>query len=228
MDFSKVYAEVAASVIKLNSYSAKGELLSIGTGVAVGDGSLIITCNHCIVGSYSDIEDSSGAKQIASIVGAAPQFDLALLKISTPLATAARFLWSAPAIGTPVFCVGYPMSVRTPHATFAHVAGFEPITNSNLEGIRLDASINHGNSGGPVFTVDGEIAGIVNAKHGNLSDLLDFVDKAETSVTFNSGGVEVFETLKALVKEMRRNLNLGIGYAIPSLGVRSAFPGHAF
>jgi len=72
--------------------------------------------------------------------------------------------------------------------------------------------------------MDGRVMGIVNAKHGGLSKILDKAEAGKGKLQMWSGEMEVFGTLKEVITEMRVNLNLGIGYAIPSDAMIATFP----
>lgn len=85
-----------------------------------------------------------------------------------------------------------------------------------MNSIRIDASVNHGNSGGPLFNLSGEQIGVVNAKHGSLSNFLRQVESARPGASMSIGGINPVDTLQELIREMQRNLNLGIGYAVPT------------
>jgi serine protease Do len=222
MDFSDRYDAVAPSVVKVTSYAADGKAESIGSGIAVGNGSFVVTCDHCITGAYSTVSTAEGREHRVSLHSPARDRDLALLKCAERIANPAAVLCDRAKVGQPSFCVGYPMGVTTPHAMFAHIAGFEIVCGFEL--IRLDASVNHGNSGGPLFDMDGRVMGIVNAKHGGLSKILDKAEAGKGKLQMWSGEMEVFGTLKEVITEMRVNLNLGIGYAIPSDAMIATFP----
>ena len=76
--------------------------------------------------------------------------------------------------------------------------------------------MNNGNSGGPLFNRNGEVIGIVNAKLGSLSRFLDNIEKAKPQAFMQIGGIDPVQTIQQMLREMKQNLNLGIGYAIPS------------
>ena len=96
----------------------------------------------------------------------------------------------------------------------AHVAS---VTSSAL---RIDVSVNHGNSGGPLFNLDGHQVGVVNAKHGTLANFLTKMKTMAPSAQANIGGFDAVGSIRMLISEMERNLNLGIGYAIPTDFIR--------
>lgn len=67
-----------------------------------------------------------------------------------------------------------------------------------------------------MFNSEGELVGVINAKHGSLSNFLKQVQNSNSGgVMMSIGGIDPVQTLKQLIKEMQNNLNLGIGYAIP-------------
>ena len=94
---------------------------------------------------------------------------------------------------------------------------------------RIDASVNHGNSGGPLFNSVGELVGVVNAKHGSLSNFLQQVQNATPGASVSIVGINPIQVIQQLIGEMQRNLNLGIGYAIPTdhIGSLSSLVGNA-
>ena len=122
-------------------------------------------------------------------------------------------------IGNEVFTVGFPYSFAGEKTlTTGHVAAFE----NGL--IKIDTSVNNGNSGGALFNTNGEIVGIVNAKLGSLSAFLKNVEQAKPQASMSIGGIDPVQTIQQMIREMRRNLNLGIGYAVPSDTIASISP----
>ena len=114
-------------------------------------------------------------------------------------------------IGNEVFTVGFPYSFPSEKTlTSGNVAAFE-------DGwIKIDTSVNNGNSGGPLFNINGEIVGIVNAKLGTLSKFLESVEKAKPQIHMSIGNIDPVEIIQQMLREMKQNLNLGIGYAVPT------------
>jgi serine protease Do len=145
--------------------------------------------------------------------------DIALIEfrnlVGTPVALANS---TTCAIGNGAFVVGYPMGVTEQVLFSAHIAS---ITPSHL---RIDASVNHGNSGGPLFSAAGEQIGVINAKHGSLSDFLNQVKNARPGAAIVVGGIDPVNVIQALIEEMQKNLNLGIGYAVPTARIKPLHP----
>ncbi len=90
--------------------------------------------------------------------------------------------------------------------------------------IKLDTSINNGNSGGPLFNVNGEIIGIINLKLGKLSNSLENVEQTQPKIKISMEGIDAIETIQQMLREMQKNINLGIGYAIPSDTIANNVP----
>ena len=62
--------------------------------------------------------------------------------------------------------------------------------------------------------------GVVNAKHGSLADFLTQMKTMAPGAVMNVDGFDAVTSIRTLISEMERNLNLGIGYAIPTDVVR--------
>lgn len=219
MDFSTQFEKIKSSVVIVHPVDENGQPLSKGTGVVIGDGRHVLTCSHCIDPNYRNVvkfyDNDTGHH--GEVLYNNPNVDIAVLKFSNVLGPGVLIKNSGTVkIGQEAFVVGFPNNILQITALSANIAGFEP--GFGFEAIRIDSSINHGNSGGPLFNDKGELVGIVNAKHGRLSDFLENVQHASSGALLISGvgGVaDPIEILKKLVKEMSQNLNLGIGYAIP-------------
>ena len=217
MDFSQEFKNIQGSVINVLALDASNNSVSSGSGVLVGNGSLALTCNHCIIENTRIVArfSGSGSGEIAKVIFQDPDADIAILEFSKPIGAPAPLKTSTSLlVGHEAFVVGFPNNINKITALSANIAGFEPNPKFNL--IRLDASVNHGNSGGPLFNSFGEVVGIVNAKHGSLSKFLDDVESVKDNIQMSVGGVNAFEVLQGLIREMKRNMNLGIGYAIPT------------
>ncbi|RHW38454.1 serine protease [Lysinibacillus yapensis] len=218
MDFSQQFDEIKDSVVNicvLNSPLEK-KILSSGSGVIIGDGTKIITCSHCIKPNLINIARFSGQDnaQKCKVIFNDPIKDIAILEAGKSLGKGVSLSDSSTVkIGQEAFVVGFPLNIKKITALSANIAGFEELNGYEL--IRLDSSINYGNSGGPLFNVDGDLVGIVNAKHGALSNFLAEVQQAKPKEMEIIGGANLVKFIQILLKQMQKNLNLGIGYAIP-------------
>lgn len=135
----------------------------LGSGFIVSDEGHIITNNHVIKdASEIVVELFSGESVEAEIVGTDPNTDIALLKIETdaPLQVAEFGDSDVVRVGDRVFAIGNPFGQG-----FSVSSGIVSARNRALSGsfddfIQTDASINRGNSGGPLFNIDGEVIGV--------------------------------------------------------------------
>jgi len=219
MDFSNQYNQIQNSVIRVLAMTGQGvnqQILSSGTGVLIDNGTKAITCSHCVVPNTISVGVLSGQNngQIANVIFNDPIMDIAVLEFQQTLGQGVVLGNSnIVAVGQEAFVVGFPSHTTTISALGANIAGFE--NNNGTQLIMIDASVNHGNSGGPLFNSNGELIGIVNAKFGNLSHFLNQVQQANPQASMSIGGINPVQVIHQLIGEMKRNLNLGMGSAIP-------------
>ncbi len=144
----------------------------VGTGVVIVDKGVILTNLH-VVQSADTIKVlfADGLEATASITGAQPENDLAVLqahKIPDDLIPATMRSTHDLAPGDQVVAVGFPFGIG-PSYSAGVISGLKRVFRSpegkqqlnNL--IQFDAAANPGNSGGPLVTMDGEVVGIVTA-----------------------------------------------------------------
>jgi S1-C subfamily serine protease len=219
MDFSNQYNQIQSSVIRVLAMTGQGvnqQIVSSGTGVLIDNGTKAITCSHCVVPNTITVGVLSGQNngQIANVIFNDPIMDIAVLEFQQTLGQGVVLGNSnIVAVGQEAFVVGFPSHTTTISALGANIAGFE--NNNGTQLIMIDASVNHGNSGGPLFNSNGELIGIVNAKFGNLSHFLNQVQQANPQASMSIGGINPVQVIQQLIGEMKRNLNLGMGSAIP-------------
>ncbi len=146
-----------------------GQSISSGSGVIYSRDGYIITNNH-VVNDALKIEVIIGKKAYeASLVGADPSSDLAVLKVETSGIREIKMGSSKNVkVGEWVLAVGNPFNLTsTVTAGIVSAKGRElNITNSifPIESfIQTDAAINPGNSGGALVNLDGELIGINTA-----------------------------------------------------------------
>ena len=150
---------------------------NIATGFAVADGSLIVTSRHVIQGKPC-VAVADGAPQTdqpgpptlhweaARVLASSTRFDVAVLQVRTKRPPLSLALWSSVPIGLEALVVGFPQpSVlgHTAKVTEGLVSGI-PEGGRNLSLFQLSATIQLGNSGGPVLSLDGLVVGLVRAR----------------------------------------------------------------
>ena len=214
MDYAIVFKKVEQSVVNVIQVNSDQTCRDFGTGVLIGDGSKVLTCAHCVNTNFINAiyDKSTNTYHSGTIIFNDLDNDIAILDMGQVMGVPATIKSSSMMeIGNEVFTVGFPYSFPGEKTlTSGHIAAFE-------DGwIKIDTSVNNGNSGGPLFNANGEIIGIVNAKLGTLSEFLKNVEQAKPQAFVAIGGIDPVETIQQMLREMRRNLNLGIGYAIPT------------
>jgi S1-C subfamily serine protease len=221
MPLTQPYQQVKDSVVRVVALNGNNPV-SFGSGSVIESGRIVLTCAHCIVsGAQMAIVDPKNQGQVlfGGLVYSDPTNDIALLEFPYTIGTPAKFANSAScAVGNGAFVVGFPLGVSEQTLLSAHIAS---IAGSHL---RIDASVNHGNSGGPLFNLRGEQIGVINAKHGSLSQFLTQLKNVAPGAVMSIGGFDAVKAIRVLIEEMQKNLNLGIGYAIPTALIKPLHP----
>ncbi|MDM8529164.1 trypsin-like peptidase domain-containing protein [Anaerolineales bacterium HSG24] len=133
-----------------------------GSGFFISTNGYIVTNNHVVEGAGKiSIIYAQGGIVPARLIGTAPEFDLAVIKIDGIVpAVAAWGDSSALPLGSEVIAIGSALGRYQNTVTAGVLSGF----NRELGGLRgllqTDAAINHGNSGGPVINLAGQVVGI--------------------------------------------------------------------
>jgi len=139
---------------------------SLGSGFIINKNGTIITNNH-VINNAEDIVVRVGAKEYkAKVLGADPYSDLAVLKIDTnEKFTPVKFGNSDKArVGDWVVAIGNPFGLGGTVTSGIISARNRDINLTRYDDfIQTDASINQGNSGGPLFNLDGDVIGINTA-----------------------------------------------------------------
>ena len=152
-----------------------------GSGVIIDDEGHIVTNNHVVAGASGDVQVTltDGRLFEATIVGTDPTTDLAVIKLKDApddLKPSALGDSSKVTVGEPVMAVGNPLglantvttgivsAVDRPVSTSGENTGEATVTNA----IQIDAAVNPGNSGGPLFDAKGQVIGI-NSSIATLS-----------------------------------------------------------
>ena len=139
---------------------------ALGSGFVISEDGYIVTNNHVIDGADEiQIEFFNGDELEAKVIGTDPNTDLALLKVEAdgPLPFVPFGDSDTARVGDWVIAIGNPLGQG-----FSVSAGIVSARNRALSGtyddyIQTDAAINRGNSGGPLFNMDGEVIGVNTA-----------------------------------------------------------------
>jgi serine protease Do len=139
---------------------------ALGAGFVISEDGYVVTNNHVIEGADEiEVEFINGDIFPARIVGTDANIDIAVLKIDAdkPFEYVAFGNSDVARVGDWVMAMGNPLGQG-----FSVSAGIISARNRELSGpyddyIQTDAAINRGNSGGPLFNMDGEVIGVNTA-----------------------------------------------------------------
>ena len=152
-----------------------------GTGFALKDG-YIVTNYHVIEGANSiTIQGVNGNFNIqynTSIVGTDKINDLALLKVTDPTFKGFGIIpysisSAISEVGEEIFVLGYPLTstmgdeIKLTTGVISSKTGFQ----GDIALYQISAPIQPGNSGGPLFDKNGNVIGIVSAKHKDAENV---------------------------------------------------------
>ena len=150
-----------------NSDQAPHRINSLGSGFIIDPSGLVVTNNHVIADADEiNVILNDGTKLKATLVGKDSKSDLALLRVHSdrPL-KAVKFGDSDKLrLGEWVIAIGNPFSLGG-----SVTAGIVSARNRDINSgpydnyIQTDAAINRGNSGGPLFNLEGEVVGVNTA-----------------------------------------------------------------
>jgi len=142
---------------------------SLGSGVVIDKEGRVITNEHVVArASRIRVSLADGREYSASLVGADPNNDLAVLQLETK----DEVPWVAPGtssdllVGEPVIAIGNPFGLSNTVTTGVLSAVDRSINTGGrtFHGfLQTDASINPGNSGGPLLNAEGHLIGINTA-----------------------------------------------------------------
>ena len=148
---------------------------ALGSGFIIDEDGIVITNNHVIQGADNIIVRVDGDKEFkAKVLGADPLSDIAVLQLETSEKfTPVKFGDSDKArIGDWVIAIGNPFGLGGTVTSGIISARNRSIGLTRYEDyIQTDASINQGNSGGPLFNMDGDVIGINTAILGRSGSI---------------------------------------------------------
>jgi putative serine protease PepD len=195
LDARQIYDASKNAVTYIVADTPEGQ--ATGSGFVVSKDGLIVTNDHVVDGA-SQVQVKIGTSdkaQDATVVGADPSRDLALLKVdASNLPTLSLGDSSSVGVGDPTYAIGNPFGLDhtlTTGIVSALQRSLQAPDGATITGaIQTDAALNPGNSGGPLLDSSGQVIGVNSQIQ-----------------TGSSNGAEAG--------------NVGIGFAIPASTVKS-------
>lgn len=184
---NQIYDMACEQTVGVTTEIVRQTFFGTSAGAVTGSG-FIISADGYVLTNFHVVEDAvdggydvkvythDGTEYIASIVGYEKDNDVAVLKIDAdglPAATigdsdAIQVGQSVYAVGNPLGELAYTMTTGSVSALDREISFTDSdtgITNT-INMFQIDAAVNSGNSGGPVYNSRGEVIGIVTAKYG--------------------------------------------------------------
>ena len=168
----EIYNQSVKYVGEIVTYDKHGEEYSLGTGFVISSDGKIVTNYHVVENAYSAYITINNVRYNVSLILAYDEnIDLAVLKIDASGLTAATICKQPVKVGSTVYAIGSSRGM-----TNTYSRGIVTYADRIVDGvsyIQHDASITHGNSGGPLINAYGEVIGI-NAWEISDSQNLNF------------------------------------------------------
>lgn len=163
----KAKPAVVTVVNTLATRSVAGSAQASGSGVIIDERGYIITNNHVVEGARSlEVIFHDGKQSSAQLIGVDEFSDLAVIKVDGSMPAVAP-LGDSTALqpGETVIAIGSPLGDFKGTVTVGVVSAINRDVELSpgyvMEGlIQTDAAINHGNSGGPLLNLQGQVVGI--------------------------------------------------------------------
>lgn len=173
-DWPAVAAAVQDSVVAIDVTTSAGE--SQGSGVIISDDGAILTNNHVVSGAGDGqvtVTLTDGRILEAEVTGTDASTDLAVIQVvdaPDDLVPAVLGDSDAVTVGESVMAVGNPLGLANTVTTGIVSAVDRPVSTQENGGeaavtnaIQIDAAVNPGNSGGPLFDAQGQVIGITSS-----------------------------------------------------------------
>ncbi len=206
LSVTEIATRAAPSVVEITVSSGTTEQ-GQPSGQAQGSGWIydteghVITNQHVVEGASSvRVMLADGSSYSASVVGTDPSTDLAVIKVDAPadkLVPLSVGDSDALEVGDGVVAIGSPFglegSVSSGIVSALHREMQSPNGFSINDSIQTDAAINHGNSGGPLLNLEGEVVG-VNAQIESDSGGNDGVGFAIPASTITTIAAQLIES----------------------------------
>ena len=159
-----------ATEVTTNVFGQTASTAVVGSGFVLTEDGYVVTNNHVVEGTDNvSVKLHDGSTYPAEVVGGDSLSDVALLKIEAEgLSHVAVGDSDAIAVGEGCIAIGNPLGELTFTMTHGYISATDREINVDgtpINMMQTDAAINSGNSGGPLFDMNGNVIGITAAKY---------------------------------------------------------------
>jgi serine protease Do len=202
---------------------------SLGSGFVIDSAGIVITNNHVIADANQIfVVFNDGTELKAELIGKDPKIDIAVLRVkpTKPLKAVKFGDSSKERVGDPVMAIGNPYGFGGSVS-----AGIISAINRNIGSgsydnyIQTDAAINKGNSGGPLFNMNGEVIGvntaIISPTGGSIG--IGFAVPSKTAIPVIDQLQKYGETRRGWLGVRIQDVDDGIAESLDLGKVRGAF-----
>ena len=208
-----------------------------GSGFVLTEDGYVITNNHVVEDATSvTVTLYDGTEYEAQIIGTDSMNDVALLKIEAEgLQTVGIADSDKIEVGEECIAIGNPLGELTFTMTAGYISALDREINTDGKPINMlqtDAAINSGNSGGPLFDMDGNVIGITTAKYSGSTSTGTSIEGIGFAIPINDVMRNIYDlqeygyvknrpylgvTLKDLDSATAKNYNLPVGPIIQTV-----------
>jgi S1-C subfamily serine protease len=231
-DLSSIFDKVSPSVVQIQVKEKvivgegylKQQVIAeaLGSGVLISSDGLILTAAHVVeTAEEVKVVFKNGKVMPAKILGTEKVADVALIKLTRPLLDRNIFIpkladSDSVKTGQQIFVIGSPFglaqSLSVGHISGRHKSNSAAANLTFMEFFQTDAAINTGNSGGPMFNMEGEIIGIVSyilSRSGGFQGLgFAATSNMATKLLLEKKGIWYGVEVSLLTGELARIFNL--------------------
>jgi serine protease Do len=182
-----------------------GTRVSLGSGFIISSDGYVLTNNHVVEGADQVVVRLSDRRELdAKVVGTDSDYDIALLKIKAsnlPVVAIGDSTKLKP--GQWVVAIGSPFNFdhSVTHGIVSYVGrGFGGADQQYVPFIQTDVPINRGNSGGPLFNLDGQVVGINSQIYSNTGSSVGVSFSIPINIAMNA--VEQLKTTGHVARGM--------------------------
>ncbi len=197
MTLVEVYDRTVNSVVGIetelttNAFGQEAVAASAGSGFILSEDGYVITNAHVVNGADTiKVNLFDGTSYDAKLVGADTSFDIAVLKVEAQGLPAVSVGNSDELkVGEQVAAIGNPLGELTFTMTSGILSALdrEINTDGNVQNmLQTNAAINSGNSGGPLFDMNGNVIGVTTAKYSGATNSGTYIEGLGFAIPINT------------------------------------------